>query len=102
MPKNVPGQPDHAALEESPVFRKLNYSEPAVLRGIITAAIMLAASLGFVATDEIKGAAEGLIPIVAFLLPLIQSLWTRQAVVSPQTHAEKLGAAEARLAHGPR
>jgi hypothetical protein len=64
-------------------MRKLNFSEPAVLRGVITALIALAASLGFVATDEIKGAAEGLIPAVAFLVPLVQSLWTRRAVYSP-------------------
>ena len=64
---------------------RLNYTEPAVLRGIITALIALAASLGFVATDEIKGAAEAIIPVVAFLLPLLQSIWTRFAVFSPKT-----------------
>ena len=67
------------------MFKKLNYTEPSVLRGIITALVALAASLGFVATDEIKGAAEALIPIAAFLLPLVQSLWTRAAVFSPKT-----------------
>jgi hypothetical protein len=67
------------------MYRKLNFTEPSVLRGVITAALALAASLGFVATDEIKGAAEGLIPVVAFLLPLAQSLWTRGAVFSPKT-----------------
>ncbi len=82
-------------------MKKLQYSEPAVLRGIVTAVIALAAALGFVATDEIKGAAEALIPLAAFLIPLVQSLWTRQAVVSPQTHAEKLGAQAAGLRNGP-
>ncbi len=82
-------------------MKKLEYSEPAVLRGIVTAVIALAAALGFVASDEIKGAAEGLIPILALLIPLAQSLWTRQAVVSPRTHAEKLGAQAAGLRNGP-
>lgn len=72
------------------MFKKLNYNEPAVLRGIVTAALALAAALGFVATDEIKGAAEGLIPVVAFLLPLIQSVWTRQAVVPAEKHVDQL------------
>lgn len=75
------------------MFKKLNYKEPAVLRGIITAALALAASLGFVATDEIKGAAEGLIPVVAFLLPLLQSLWTRQSVVPLEKHVDQLARA---------
>lgn len=70
---------------------RLNYSEPAVLRGIITALLALAAALGFVATDEIRGVAEGIIPVLAFVIPLVQSFWTRQAVVSPETHAEALG-----------
>jgi len=82
-------------------FRKLNYTEPSILRGIITAVLALAAALGFAATDEIRGLAEGLIPVVAFVVPLVQSLWTRQAVVSPQTHAESLGRHAAGLADGP-
>lgn len=72
-------------------FRKLNWSEPAVLRGVVTALVALAASLGVVVTDEVKGAAEGLIPVFSFLLPLLQSLWTRQAVYSPETVAELSG-----------
>ena len=67
------------------MFKKLNYTEPAVLRGIVTAVVALAASLGFVATDEIEGAAEGLIPVLAVLLPALQALWTRRAVYSPAT-----------------
>ena len=76
------------------MFKKLEYTEPAVLRGVLVALGALAASLGFVATDEIKGAAEGLIPVVAFLVPLVQSLWTRQAVYSPETVAGKHAAPE--------
>lgn len=79
-------------------FRRLNYREPSVIRGIITAVIALAASLGFVTSDDIKGAAEGLIPVVAFLVPLVQSLWTRQAVVSPETADARVAAAAGRHA----
>jgi hypothetical protein len=67
------------------MFTKLNYGEPAVLRGIIAALIALAVSLGFVVSDDIKGVAEALIPILAFLLPLAQSVWTRAAVWSPKS-----------------
>jgi len=76
-------------------FRKLNWTEPSVLRGVITAVIALLASLGIVASDDIKGAAEGLIPVAAFVIPLVQSLWTRAAVFSPKTVAEKAGKHEA-------
>lgn len=72
-------------------FRRLNFSEPAVLRGVVTAVIALAASIGFVVPANLSGVAEGLIPVLAFLIPLAQSLWTRQAVVSPQTLAEATG-----------
>lgn len=71
-------------------MRKLRYNEPAVLRGILTSLIALAASLGFVASEDIKGAAEGLIPVIAFLVPLIQSVWTRQAVVPAAKHVDQL------------
>lgn len=77
-------------------FSKLDYREPAVIRGVITAVLALAASLGFVASDDIKGVAEGLIPVVAFVVPLVQSLWTRQAVVSPETADARVAAARGR------
>lgn len=67
------------------MFRKLNYAEPSVLRGIITALVALAAALGLVNTANIEGAATALIPVVSFLIPLAQSLWTRFAVFSPKT-----------------
>ena len=76
-------------------FKALNYKEPSVLRGIITALVALAASLGIVASDDIKGAAEGLIPVAAFVIPLVQSLWTRAAVFSPKAVAEVKGRHEA-------
>jgi hypothetical protein len=81
--------------------KRLDYSEPSVLRGILTAVFALVASLGFVATDDVKGAAEALIPVAAFLIPLVQSWWTRQSVYSPATHNEQLGKAAAGLTDGP-
>lgn len=77
------------------MLKKLNFTEPAVLRGVITAAIALAASLGFVATDDIKGAAEALIPIAAVVIPLVQSLWTRSNVFAPASVSGKHAAPEA-------
>lgn len=82
-------------------MKHLNYSEPAVLRGIVTALVALAAAIGFVVPANLSGAAEGLIPVLAFVIPLVQSIWTRQAVVSPQTHAETLGRHAAGLSNGP-
>jgi hypothetical protein len=72
------------------VFKKLNYGEPAVLRGIFTAIIALAASLGFVATEELEGVLEAAIPIAAFLIPLIQGWLTRGAVVPARKHVDQL------------
>lgn len=69
---------------------RLNYTEPSVLRGIVTAVLALAAALGFVIPANLTGAAEALIPVLAFLIPLIQSVWTRAAVYAPAT-VEALG-----------
>lgn len=78
---------DPAHLPEEPAvnFKRLNYSEPAVLRGIVAALVALAAALGFSVSTEINGAAEVLIPVIAFVLPLAQSLWTRAAVFAPKS-----------------
>jgi len=76
-------------------FHRLNLAEPAVLRGVIVAVFAFLASIGIVASDDIKGAAEGLIPVAAFVIPLVQSLWTRAAVFSPKTVAEVKGRHEA-------
>jgi hypothetical protein len=81
--------------------KRLDYAEPAVLRGILTALLALAASLGFVIPADLTGAAEGLIPAVAFLLPLVQAWWTRRAVYSPATHNAELGKVAAGLRDGP-
>lgn len=71
-------------------FKRLDYREPAVLRGIVTAALALAASLGFSASTEINGAAEVWLPLLSTLVPIAQAAWTRRAVFSPET-VEKIG-----------
>lgn len=68
-------------------WKNLQWSEPAVLRGIITALIAFAAAIGFSVSSEINGFAEALVPFLAFVIPLAQSLWTRAAVSSPKTVA---------------
>ena len=76
-------------------FSKLNWSEPAVLRGVITAVVALLASIGVVVSTDVTGVAEALIPIAAVVIPLVQSLWTRAAVFSPKTVEQITGKHEA-------
>lgn len=73
-------------------WSKLDFTEPAVLRGIVTALLALIASLGFVIPADLSSAAEALIPILAFVVPIAQSLWTRARVSSPATVARLRGA----------
>lgn len=68
-------------------WSKLDFTEPAVLRGVITAVLALAAAIGFVIPADLSTAAEALIPIAAFLVPIAQSVWTRARVSSPATVA---------------
>lgn len=72
-------------------WTKLNYAEPAVLRGIIAAVVSLAAALGFVIPSDLTGAAEAFIPLLSFVIPLALSLWTRAAVFSPQSVDDAIG-----------
>ena len=76
-------------------FSKLNFTEPSVLRGVITAIVALLASIGIVVSTDVTGAAEGLIPVAAVVIPLVQSLWTRAAVYSPKAVAQIAGKHEA-------
>ena len=73
------------------MFRKLNYTEPAVLRGIVTALIALASAVGFTVNTDLSGKADALIVLFTTVFPLIQALWTRFAVWSPKSVAEKVG-----------
>lgn len=76
-------------------MRNLDYREPAVLRGIIMAVLGLLAALGIVTTEQVDGIGEALIPVVAFLLPLLQAVWTRMAVWSPKSKDEAVAVARA-------
>jgi len=60
-------------------------TEPARIRAVVTAIVGLAAALGLTLPIDLPGAAEVLIPVLAFVLPLIQGETTR-AVVSPAKH----------------
>jgi hypothetical protein len=76
-------------------FKSLNFREPSVLRGVITAVVALLASIGVVVSTDVTGAAEALIPVAAVVIPLVQSLWTRAAVFSPKAVAQIAGKHEA-------
>ena len=76
-------------------FSNLNFREPSVLRGVITAVVALLASIGVVVSTDVTGAAEALIPVAAVVIPLVQSLWTRAAVFSPKSVAQISGRHEA-------
>jgi hypothetical protein len=82
-------------------WKRIEWTEPAVLRGIITALVAFLASIGVVVSNDVTGVAEGLIPIAALVIPLVQSVWTRAAVWSPKSHAESLGKHAAGLRTGP-
>ena len=77
--------PEYLPEEPAVKWNKLNYAEPSVLRGIVVAAVALAAALGFSTTADINGAAEKLIPVAAVLIPLAQAGWTRAAVWSKKS-----------------
>jgi hypothetical protein len=79
---NTPGVPDHAAPTNK--WKWLNYTEPARIRAVVTAAVALCAALGVTLPFDLPGIAEAAIGVLAVVLPLIQGEATRAAVVSPQ------------------
>lgn len=85
-PLFVDYQPIPPATEGDPVSKFNDYTEPARIRAIVTAIVGLAAALGLTLPIDLPGAAEVLIPVLAFVLPLIQGETTR-AVVSPAKRA---------------
>lgn len=97
---NIPGVGDHAAPKSG--LRWANYAEPARLRSITAAVVALVASLGLTLPFDLPGIIEAAIPLLAFLVPLIQGEATRAAVVSPQ-RADLIAAGRATtgLADGP-
>lgn len=99
MPQ-VPGVPDHAAPKSKIAW--LNYTEPAMLRALAAAVVTLAAALGLVLPFDLPGIVEALIGVLAVVVPLLQGVTTRAAVVSPQ-RADLIAAGRATtgLADGP-
>jgi hypothetical protein len=59
------------------------YTEPTRIRAIVTAIVGLAAALGLTLPLDLPGLAEVLIPVLGFVLPLIQGEATRAVVFSP-------------------
>lgn len=64
-----------------------DYTEPARIRAIVTAVVGLAAALGLTLPFDLPGAAEVLLPVLAFVLPLIQGEATRAKVTPVGRHA---------------
>jgi len=62
------------------VARWTDYTEPARIRAVVTAVVGLAAALGLTLPFDLPGASEVLIPVLAFVLPLIQGEATRAKV----------------------
>lgn len=66
-------------------WTKLNYTEPAVLRGIVAAVVGLATSLGVTLPTDLPGQLDAAIVALAAGIPLLQGVWTRLAVWSPKS-----------------
>ena len=69
----------------SNILRRLNYIEPARVRAVWTAVVMLLASAGVVVGTDVDAAVTGAIGLVFALLALVQGETTRAVVYSPAT-----------------
>jgi hypothetical protein len=74
-----------------------NQLEPSRLRATIVAVFALAASLGLVATADVPGWVDAVLPIAAVLLPYVQH-WLVRPVVTPTA---KIAAAIEAASTGP-
>jgi hypothetical protein len=63
--------------------------EPAQWRGLWTAILAVVVSLGIGVPAELDARVQGFITAAAALVPILQGLWTRQAV-SPQIRVQGL------------
>lgn len=59
-----------------------DYTEPARLRALAAAVVALAAALGLTLPFDLPGLVEVVVPLLAFVVPLVQGEATR-AVVRP-------------------
>lgn len=69
----------------SEILRRLNRVEPARVRAVWTAVVMLLASAGVTITTEVDATVTGAIGLLFALLALVQGETTRAAVYSPAT-----------------
>ena len=60
--------------------------EPATLRGIWVSLIALLATLGISVSDKLDARINAIIAFLVVVVPLLQALWTRQAVVANAVH----------------
>ena len=69
----------------SNILRRLNYIEPARVRAVWTAVVMLLASAGVAVSTDVDATVTGAIGLLFALLALVQGETTRAAVYSPTT-----------------
>ena len=69
----------------SNILRRLNYIEPARVRAVWTAVVMLLASAGVAVSTDVDATVTGAIGLLFALLALVQGETTRAAVYSPAT-----------------
>lgn len=81
-------------------FKRLNYTEPAMWRGVVTALIALLGAIGVNVTADLSALVESLIVAASLALPLVQAVTTRAAVVSPATNAKDVNNAHEVAAGG--
>ena len=67
------------------ILRRLNRIEPARVRAVWTAVVMLLASAGVVVGTDVDATVTGAIGLVFALLALVQGETTRAVVYSPAT-----------------
>ena len=67
------------------ILRRLNRVEPARVRAVWTAVVMLLASAGVTITTEVDATVTGGIGLLFALLALVQGETTRAVVYSPAT-----------------
>lgn len=74
-------------------FKRLEYTEPAMWRGVVTALIALLGAVGVTVTADLSTFVDSLIVAASLALPLVQAVTTRAAVVSPATADKEVGIA---------
>ena len=69
----------------SNILQRLNYIEPARVRAVWTAVVMLLASAGVAVSTDVDATVTGAIGLLFALLALVQGETTRAAAYSPAT-----------------